>query len=136
MNTSTLSRIIDIVHARKYDAEKIVLQLMKNNPELFLTLYDEKEIPTGTASSVTETKPEDYLNSRVNVIDLLNDNRKIESIKYVRALHNLTLREAKDLIDNCQNFANKKGLINKEYCNAETMNAHCQTIFNLMFGLE
>ena len=125
----TLSRIIDIVHGHSYDAEKIVLHLMKTNPELFLALYDDLTIPKSIG---TEKHMSD---NGLRLVSFLKLDQKVNAIKFVRAQYYLSLRESKDIVDKFQNFAIRTGLIdNKEYCDSVILNYNCNIIFNNLTG--
>ena len=87
LNDSDFERVIDIVSAG-YDPQKIVVALIKKHPNIFLDLYE----------SISE-EPQSW---KKEIVQLVYASNKVGAIKVLRDNLSLSLKDAKDVIDNLQ----------------------------------
>lgn len=86
-----LSKLIDIIAGRRYDAEAVCLQLAKSHPEVFIQLVEqtnEVELPVWMERFVREIRHGGF----------------IPSIKMLRECSGLGLKEAKETVENLINY--------------------------------
>lgn len=87
MNDKLFARLVDLLTAKSYDSEAMVIRLAKTNPKLFVQLAEYKE--------PIETFPK----WQHEAVHYLLDGQTVAAIKAVRASSGLGLKESKDVIN-------------------------------------
>ncbi len=95
MSQSTLTQLVNFLISSSYDAHKIVEELAKRDPSLFVELVNSTSEPKVPNDQI---EPKPWVGP---VIYALRNRGAIPAIKALRELKvGLGLREAKDIIDN------------------------------------
>ena len=98
LNTKDFSALIDLLMSGTLDYKKIVTDLIKTQPEVFLQLIDRRSNVEGW---------------RAEIIDFMRDGKKVDAIRSLRQLMGYGLKDAKDVIDNLQDYMHVNGWVNE-----------------------
>lgn len=90
MDTAEFARFVEVIRDKKYNAEAIVLEMMKTNPSYFMDLYDT------VAPKIVKSADQEIAYMVCSCIEV---GEKIRAIKAIREEYSLGLKEAKDIVD-------------------------------------
>lgn len=112
---------IELVATKSYDADKVVLELAKLHPSIFVALARAnpapvRPAPTAAFCAVADRDPAEHsemFNSAIEVYNHIKSGNKVAAIKEIRMHTELGLKEAKDIAD--QLFVDRLIHINSWY---------------------